>query len=192
MAQISTVTVGSDTASVYALTSNAVTDADAFWNVRIGAEATAWAAGSADDKARCLSAAADWIDRSQMFSGQKTSSSQPREWPRDGASCDGTSLTDGTTPDDIASACFWLAGKIIVDNSAASSPGTSSNVRSAKAGTAKVEFFSQTVGDRLPTTANDYLACYNDSDIESLGGRATGISSTTAFDSDDFLRSQHL
>lgn len=192
MGQISTVTVGSDSFSVYALTSDPVADATSYHNVRIGANSTAFLALIDDDKRRCLVAASDWIDRSQEFSGTKTSSSQPRDWPRDNATCDGTAVTSGTTPDDIANACFWLAGAIASNNDADESAGTSSNVRSAKAGSAKVEFFSQTVGDRLPTVANDLLACYNDSDIESLGGRATGISSTTAFDSDDFLRSQHL
>lgn len=192
MGQISTVTVGSDSASVYALTSNALTDADSFWNLRIGADATAWAAGSDDDKERCLNSASDWIDRSQDFSGEKTVAAQDREWPRDGASCSGTAIDDGTTPDALALACFWLAGQIIVNNSIQAGEGTGSNVRSAKAGTAKVEFFSQTAGNRLPQTAYDYLACFNDSAIDSLGGTATGIDRTTAFDSDDFLRSGPL
>jgi len=188
MGTIATVTIGTDTFSVYALTANAVTDADSFWNVRIGAAATAWAAGSADDKARCLVVASDWIDRSQDFSGTKTVSTQEREWPRDNATCDDETVTSGTTPDELAYATFWLAGQIIVDNSAADSEGTSSNVKSAKAGSAKVEFFSQTDGNRLPQTAHDYVACYNDTDIASLGGTATGITESTAFDSDDYLR----
>lgn len=189
MGTISTVTIGTDTFSVYALTSNAVTDCDSFWNVRIGAAATAWAAASAADKARCLAMASDWVDRASDFSGTKTVSTQPRDWPRDSASCGDDSVTSGTTPDSLAYATFWLAGQIIVDNSAADSDGTGSNVRSAKAGSAKVEFFSQTSGNRLPQTAFDYVACYYDSDLASLGGTATGITETTAFDGDDYLRS---
>ncbi len=192
MGTIATVTVGSDSASVYALTSNALTDADSFWNLRIGADATAWAAGSDDDKERTLLVASDWIDRSQTFSGTKTVAAQAREWPRDNAICDGVAVASGTTPDDLALACFWLAGQLLVNNSLAGGEGTGSNIRSAKAGSAKVEFFSQTQGNRLPQTAYDYLACYGDDDIASLGGRATGIDKTTAFDGDDYLRSQPL
>ena len=192
MGQTATVTIGSDSFTVYSLTSDPVADATSFWNVRIGAEATAWAAANNDDKRRCLVASSDWIDRSQDFTGTKTSDSQPREWPRDGATCSGTPVTDGTTPDNLAFACFWLAGQILLDNSATSSTGTGSNIRSAKAGSAKVEFFSATSGTRLPQTAHDYLACYGDSDIASLGGTATGISGSTAFDSEDYLRSDFL
>jgi len=188
MGTVVTVTVGTDTFSVYALTANAVTEADSFWNVRIGAAATAWAAASADDKARCLVLASDWIDRASEFSGTKTVSSQPREWPRDNAYCGDDAVASGTTPDNLAYACFWLAGQLIVDSSLADGEGTGSNVKSAKAGTAKVEFFSQTSGNRLPQTAFDYVACYYDSDLASLGGTASGITETTAFDSEDFLR----
>lgn len=187
MGQISTVTIGSDSFSVYALTSDPVSDADSFWNLRIGTAATAWAAASADDKARCLVSAADWIDRGMKFSGEKTAS-QPREWPRDGADCDGTAVTDGTTPDALALANFWLAGQIIVDTDAAASDGTGSNVKSAKAGSAKVEFFSATSGTRLPLTVVDYIGCYTGASSIS-GGTATGVSDSTAFDECDFNRS---
>ncbi len=193
MGMTATVTIGADTFTVYSLTSDPVADATSYHNVRIGAKSTAFLAlSSDDDKKRTLVSASSWVDRSQEFSGTKTSSSQPREWPRDGASCDGTSVTDGTTPDDIANATFWLAGAVSEDNNADEGEGTGSNVRSARAGTAKVEFFSQKSGNRLPTTAHDLLACYNDRDHDSLGGTATGITDTTAFDSDDFLRSQPL
>ena len=192
MGQISTVTIGSDTFSVYALTSDPVADATSYHNVRIGAKSTAFLALTDDDKKRCLVAASDWVDRSQEFSGTKTVAAQAREWPRDNATCDGTAVTSGTTPDDIANATFWLAGAVASDNDADEGEGTASNIKSAKAGSAKVEFFSQTSGNRLPTPAHDLLACYNDRDVDSLGGRATGITDTTAFDSDDYLRSQHL
>lgn len=191
MGQTATVVLGGDSFVVYSLTSDANADALSFWNVRIGAAATAWAAASTDDQNRCLVSASDWIDRAMEFSGTKTVAAQPRDWPRDGTDCDGTSVTSGTTPDNLALATFWLAGQVIVDNDAASSPGTGSNVKSARAGTAKVEFFSATDGTRLPLTAVDYIGCYAGGGNIS-GGTATGTDSSSAFDDCDFDRSAPL
>lgn len=193
MGTIATVTVGSDTFSVYALTAAAVTDADSFWNVRIGAQATAWAAASADDKARALAVASDWIDRASTFTGTKTVAAQDRKWPRDNATCDSTAVADGTTPDDLAYATFWLAGLILTDKAAQDSSSTGSNVKSAKAGSAKVEFFSSTLndGNRLPQTAHDYISCYFESP-SIIGGTASGVTTTSAFDACDAKRSEPL
>jgi hypothetical protein len=194
MGTIATVTIGSDDFSVYALTSSAVADATSWFNGRLGAGATAWAAASADDKARALVMASDWIDRAlgPFFTGAKTVSTQAREWPRDGATCDGTAITDGTTPDSLAYATFFLAGELLQDASAAAGTGTGLNVKKAKAGSAEVEFFSSTLGGasdtRLPVTAMDYLGC-----LTSAGTSITGFSSG-ARDSDfcetDFERSE--
>lgn len=190
MGQISTVTVGSDTASVYALTSNALADADSFHNVRLGAGTTAWNAAIDDDKERALLLASDWIDRSSTFSGTKTVEAQPRAWPRDGATCDGESVADGSVPDPLALATFWLAGQLLVDNDGADSEGTSSNVKSAKAGSAKVEFFSATSGNRLPKTAHDYVGCYLTGGATIITPMVSGADGESAFDECDFGRSE--
>jgi hypothetical protein len=191
MGLIDTVTIGTDTESVYALTlAAAVADGDSFWAVRLGAAATAWGAATADQKAAALIMASDWIDRAVVFSGSKTVSTQPRAWPRDGATCDGTAVTDGTVPDELAWATFWLAGQILVDNEATSSAGTGSNVKSAKAGSAKVEFFSATDGNRLPLTAHDYVGCFLESGNTIITPGISGTGNSSAFDCDDFERSE--
>ena len=187
MGTIATVTIGSDTFSVYALTANANDDADSFWNLRLGPQRTAWEDASEDNQNRALVVASDWIDRALTFTGTVTVAGQDRAWPRDNAKCDDVSVNDGTTPDDLARATFWLAGAILADESLAGGGGTGSNVKSAKAGTAKVEFFSATSGVRLPQTAHDYLSCYMDSS-SIVGGTATGVTSTTSFDECDFRR----
>ncbi len=187
MGTIATVTIGSDSFSVYALTSDANTDCDSFMNVRLGAGRTAWEAAVEDDQNRALVVASDWIDRALVFSGEKTVAAQPREWPRDGATCGGDTVAAGTTPDELAYATFWLAGQVLADTSLADGSGTGSNVKSAKAGSAKVEFFSATDGTRLPQTAHDYVACFSSGGSIS-GGTATGTTATTAFDACDFDR----
>lgn len=193
MGTIATVTIGTDTFSVYAKTSNAVTDATTFFNGLLGAEATAFAAATTDNKKRGLVMAADWIDRAvgQQFSGTKTVSTQGREFPRDGATYWGTALTDGTTPDNLANAEFWLAGRLLLDSAAAAGTGTGSNVKEVKAGSASVAFFSATLGSssdtRLPITAMDYLRGYFDSaGVTGAAGVDTGTSGESAFADDDF------
>ena len=65
MAVIDTITIGADSFSVYALTLTfAVAETTTFFNGRLGAEATAWAAAvtaGVDDEKRALAAAADWV-----------------------------------------------------------------------------------------------------------------------------------
>lgn len=183
MAIVDTITIGSDTFSVYALTAgNAVTETTTFWNGRLGAERTAWDAAVTagnDDEKRALAAAADWLDRASIFSGSVTVDGQARAFPRDGATngCTGDSITDGTTPDDIFSAQAYLAGVILGDNAAAASAGQGGNIKKAKAGSAEVVFFKPTEGTasdtRLPVVANDYVKCYTDA------GSASGIAGPT-------------
>lgn len=197
MGTISTVTIGSDTFSVYALTVNPVADATTYFNGRLGTDATAWSAATADNKARALVMAADWIDRAvgPQFSGTKTVSTQPREWPRDSATDNGTAITDGTTPDLLATAEFWLAGQLLLNANLASGSGTGSNVKEAKAGSAAVIFFTPTIGGatdtRLPITAMDYLKRFFGADTGSLAvGSSSGTDSSSAFSPCDFDRSE--
>lgn len=195
MGQIATVTIGSDTFSVYALTSDAVVDATTFFNGMLGAAATAWGAATTDNRKRALVMAADWIDRALVFTGTKTVSTQPRAWPRDGASCSGTAVTNGTTPDNIARAEFYLAGALLVDSSTGTGTGTGSNVKTAQAGSASVTFFGPTIGTgldtRLPIVAMDYLKCYLSGAGQTLAaGVATGTDCDSEFDEDDYTLSE--
>lgn len=202
MAVVDTITIGADSFSVYALTlTNAVAETTSFWNGRLGAEATAWAAAvtaGLDDEKRAMAAAADWMDRALRFSGTKTVATQPRSWPRDSADngCTGDDVADGTTPDDIFYTQAWLAGAILVDNAAAASGGQGSNTKRAKAGTAEIEFFRSTEGSsddtRLPQVAHDYAKCYLDG--AGSGGVsipfAGGTSQGSSFADGDFDRSE--
>jgi hypothetical protein len=197
MGTVSNVTIGTDVFSVYALTADPVADATSFWNGRLGAEATAWGAATSDNRKKALVTASDWIDRAvgSLFSGTKTVDSQPREFPRDGASYCGTAVPDGTTPDALAFATFWLAGALLVNSSLAGGSGTGSNVKRAKAGSAEVEFFSPTIGSatdtRLPVTAMDYLKClFSGAGVSIAAGMSSGVSSSSAFGPCDFKRSE--
>ncbi len=202
MAVIETLTIGSDTYSVYSLTSpNAVADTTTFWNGRLGAEKTAWdaaVAAAADDEKRALVAAADWIDRALNFTGTKTVAAQPRAWPRDNATNCGLSVAAGTTPDDLFRAQAWLAGFILVDNDAVTSEGEGSNVKAVGAGTANVKFFRPTDGTvsdvRLPQVAHDYTVCYTEASLSGgLGGAtSSGTNTSSSFCEKDFRLNEGL
>jgi hypothetical protein len=196
MGTVSTVTIGTDTVSVYNL-DDGDTPAEnlaSFWNVRLGDVATAVGAGSTDDLNRALLIASDWLDRAITFSGTKTVATQDRAWPRDGATCDGTAITDGTTPGELAFATFWLAGQLLVDPTIADSAGQGSNVKKVGAGSASVEFFTPTIGSgldiRIPRVAFDYVKCLQGGSTTNAGGVASGTGSESAFSEDGFGRSE--
>lgn len=196
MGLVSTVTIGTDVFSVYALTADPVADATSFWNGRLGADSAAWTAATSDNKKRALVMASDWIDRAlgELFSGEKTVDSQPRAFPRDGASYCGVAVADGTTPDALAYATFWLAGQLLLDATLASGSGSGSNIKQAVAGSASVTFFQPTINStkdtRLPITAMDYLKCLLSGAGSAAGvGMASGVDGSSAFSPCDFQRS---
>jgi hypothetical protein len=193
MAVIDTVTIGTDSWSVYALVSTeAIANTDSFWAGRLGAEATAWAAATANEKIQAVVMAADWMDRALIFTGTKTVATQARAWPRDNASnsCDGTSVTSGTTPDDIFNTQCALAGQVLVSAAAAGSSGEGTNIRKVGAGTAQVQFFRPTEGTstdvRLPQVAHDYSKCFTEASGGIAGPTASGTNTCSAFSADDF------
>ncbi len=195
MAVISTITIGADTFSVYALTADPVADADSYLAARIG---STWSAATTLEKQQSIISAARMLDRSVNWSGEKTVATQPREWPRDGATCDSESVTDGTTPDVIATAEFELANILFLDATVQDSAGTGSNVKVVKAGSATVEFFTPTIGveggeTRLPTTVNDLVMCYLDSSVVTSTSFGTDDSDNDpGYDKDCFDLTQGL
>lgn len=196
MASVETVTISGNDYSVYALTSDPVADADAYFAARL--EATDWTGATADQKAQGLVTAFRMINRGPRFSGTKTVDSQEGEWPRNSATCNGAAVTDGTTPDDIANGQFELALALLSDATIQDSPGAGSNVRVAQAGSARVEFFRPTIGSigrdtRYPQVVHEILSCYFAGSTASLGIFVDGVDASnvderSAFDSasDDF------
>tara|TARA_R110002153_G_scaffold104852_1_gene243008 strand:- start:22865 stop:23467 length:603 start_codon:yes stop_codon:yes gene_type:complete len=193
MAVIDTVTIGTDSWSVYALVlTEAIANTDSFWAGRLGAESTAWAAATANEKIQAVVTAADWMDRALIFTGTKTVATQDRAWPRDNAanSCDDTTVASGTTPDAIFDAQSWLAGSVLVSTAAAAAATQGSNIKSAKAGSAEVVFFKPTLGTgadvRLPQVAHDYTKCFTQSAANISGPTITGTGTASSFCANDF------
>ena len=191
MAQVATITIGSNSYSVYGITSDALDDANDYLAARLGAGA--WTDASSSDKKRALVSAVRFLDRAVIWSGTQTDTAtpQPLQWPRDGASCGGTSVASGTIPDNFAYAQFEIALALLNDSSVQDGTGTGSNVKRVKAGSAEVEFFTPTIGaefeTRLPTVANDLVGCYIASDLGlgSLSYGTTDADGESSFDNCD-------
>lgn len=186
---VETITIGSDTFSVYGQgNADPVADADSYFAAVFG---ETWSALTTLQKQQALVSAARLMDRAVLWSGSKSVATQPRQWPRDGATdaCTGTSVTDGTIPDGIVFGQFELAGSIAADSGLLSSPGSGSNTKRVKAGSAEVEFFSPTQGTnletRLPQNVHDLVACFRDGAggiLPSSGSLSSGTGDDSAFD----------
>lgn len=196
MAIISTITISTVVYSVYAETADPVQDALDYLVGKIG---STFADATQLQQEQALISAARMLDRSVEFTGDETTSGQPRAWPRDGAAnnCTGEDVTDGTTPDDIAFAEYELADILWLDADVAASSGTGSNVKRVKASSAEVEFFTGTSGTgdetRLPTVVNDLAGCYVENSGISGGSWGTSdAEGVVGYDPDDFDLSQGL
>lgn len=187
MAVVADIVIGAVTYKVYGLTSDAVQDADDYFGARLGA--TAWTGATTLQKQQALVTSARFLDRGMLWSGKKTSSTQPLQWPRDGAMCRGDAVADGTIPDDIARGEFELALALLEDESIQDSSG--SNQKRVKAGSAEVEFFRPTEGDagRFPVPVQELVACYGAGSATAAGPFADGTDpdnadEATSFDSE--------
>lgn len=197
MAVIATITIGAVDYSVYALTSDALADADDYLAAKIG---STWSTASDLQKQQALISAARFMDRAVLWSGDKTVDAQPREWPRDGAvdGCNGDeAVPDGTTPDAIAHGEFELADLLFLDATIQASTGTGSNVKKVKAGSAEVVFFTGTSGTseetRLPTQVNDLVSCFIEgSEVAGFSWGTTDADGDAGYTEDDFDLTQGL
>lgn len=119
-----------------------------------------------------------------------TFTAQTALFPRTGLTdCDAQAVATNIIPGEMTFAQIELAFNISVDSEVETSSGTGSNVKSAKAGSAEVEFFRGGVGDdgrtasRFPTEVHEYIRCF-------LGGSGTpgqafGTDDCSQFDDGD-------
>lgn len=186
MGVVETVTISAVTYEVYGLgNANPVGDADEWFGGRLGV--SAWTAATADQKAQALVTARRMMDRRPIWTGTKTDPAQGTELPRDGMTCDGEAVADGEPfPDNIVYGEFELALALLEDESIQDSSGTGSNVKSAAAGSAKVEFFRPTINGpndlAFPVQVMEYIGCYFDSSNIGTGGVVTGTDVDSEFD----------
>lgn len=185
---VATITISGTAHSVYGLTSSAVADANAYFAARLGA--SAWTDAAVSLKNQALVTAVRFLDRGVIWSGDQTDPDTPQalQWPRDSATCRGETVTDGTIPDNIVHGEFELALALLEDESVQDSTGTGDNVKSAKAGSAKVEFFKPTAGStqetRFPTVVDELVGCYSAGSASSSAPYVNGVNDPEHNDQD--------
>lgn len=146
------------------------------------------AADSGNKKAAHVSATR-WLDRAN-WQGQKTDLVTPQslEHPRTGL----TDKDDNVVADDavhitVEEACYELVEYLLGDPALTGSPDSGSNVRSAKAGSAEVEFFKPTEGSypRFPTEANELIRYFLEGSSGISAPYAPGVDAESQFDDGD-------
>lgn len=191
MGQIVTVTIGTGSYSVYALTSNALSDANNYFLA--DSAGTSWASASADDRKKALVTAFRLFERLH-WDGAKQVGGQVTQFPRTGLSCDGESVPDGI-PDRLVQGEFEMALLILTDPTILANKTTRSDVRRVQAGTAAVEFFLAPTGEEtiLPTVVMQLVSCFLSGAANSIGiAFASGVDLDSVFTDTDFERSDGL
>lgn len=182
---LTTLTLGANNYISYA----SVAEADAYLAADPVRGAT-WAGLTNDQKIINLVASTRRMDLLD-YSGTKVSATQEREWPRTGATCDGTPVTDTDVPIQLQDATILNAGSIAIDPTNANQGSSGSNVKRVQAGTAQVEFFqptTQTSGTALQDdTAFEVVRCLlagngaTASDGSVLGAKTFGNDGVSSF-----------
>lgn len=189
MGTVATVSIGTVDYDVYALTSDALGDANAYHKGSLGT--TSWDDADNNTRKKALITATRMLDRAR-WSGAKQGDPQATQWPRTGATCYGEIVADGT-PDAIAHGTFALALALLEDESIQDKRTTRTDIRSVAAGSAQVEFFQPLPGEetRFPTVVQELVGCFL-AGIFPVAGLpyASGTDEDSSFGEDDFERSE--
>jgi len=148
---------------------------------------------SADANAnkRALVSAARWLDRGRWL-GTKVDPDQALafEFRAGLITCDGVPVPTNEIAPGVVEAAYELANYLLSDASLPGQRDNGSNVRTAAAGSARVEFFRPTSGPGTgaglyPREVLELMRCYITSGT-AASGEAFGDDQDSQFDSDDF------
>lgn len=160
------VTIGTASYDVY----TSVAEATDYLNADM-ARHSVWSAASDDNKKRGLVSATRLIQQAPQWNGQAPSPSD-------------------ASPDlDLKAATSLLAADIVAKPSLSSGASTASNVKSAGAGSAKVEFFKPVSGNLFPDVVMSLLAplwANLSGGTLSVGGMVSGTCQQSRFDETDY------
>jgi hypothetical protein len=187
MSSVSTVTIGADTYNVYGTQAEIKT----YLAGRLGT--LAFDDANSTDRKKAHVQATRWIDRIRWEGlPTDTTTPQPLEWPRTGATdCNDIAIGTAVVPDEICWAVAELVLIILGDNTASDKGSTSSNIKRLGAGSAQIEFFRTGdaqggKGTPLPTAAWDLVKCFAGSgDAANSGAIGSGTDACSQFDDDD-------
>lgn len=161
--------------------------ADTYMAARLGN--TAWKGASSGDKDKSLVSATRYLDR-QNWINQRTDilTPQPLEFPRTGlVDKDGTAVSSATVPVIVEEANYEMALILLEDATASENATSGSNVKAVGAGSAKVEFFRQVTGTKLPTTIQELIGLWLEGSgvAAATGNLASGTGECSTFEDSD-------
>lgn len=135
-----------------------VANADTYFDDAI--HGTTWEDADPTDKAKALVTAYRMLDRVR-WAGDRTVSSQAQDWPRTGLTdLEGNEIDSGSVPQFVIDAQCELALSLLSDATVQTNSDTGSNIRSLKAGSAEIEFFTSQSGPRFPTIVHELIGYY--------------------------------
>lgn len=172
------ITVGTDT---YV----SVTDASTYFKLAIHADA--WFSASSVDKEKALATATRSLDR-QDWQGEKyqEAPTQGLEFPRSGlVDKNGVAVDETTVPDEIIDATCEYGLALIEDASIQDQSSTGSNIKKLVAGSAEIEYFRGTIGQRFSTIIFELIGLWLAGNSSYSGPFVSGADNESGF-SDTF------
>ncbi len=138
-----------------------VADADEYFNTRLNSDA--WLNADTATKEAALIQATRTIDVLYDWSGEKTSSDQPLDWPRSGVyDCDGNELDENTIPEAVENATCEEAIYLISGDPLTTPSLISQGFKRAKLGDMEIEVADSSsliLPDKIASMARDFLDC---------------------------------
>jgi len=146
-----------------------------------------WAAIADAKKDQGLVEATRVLER-EHWSGAKEDPLQDLDFPRTGLTCNSEDVTAAESLETIKTAQFEYALDIIAKPAIlnVNDPTGLNNIKSAGAGSAKVEFFSPSKSSKYPETVKDIINCFlAGSSAEVTGSYVSGACDDSSFDDPD-------
>jgi hypothetical protein len=176
--------------TTFAVMNTSLVSAAQYLEAAIGPGADAWRAlitAGNDDQAGRLLVQATRILYSLGWSGTLTDSTQKTAWPRNGATkSDGTTITDGTTPEQVIWAEAELAAQLAVNPTLPNATDAGSNIARIKAGPVELEYFKATTNNdtaiMLPKPVWDLVSPFLASSATITRSTSSGLCDESHFD----------
>lgn len=162
-------------------------EADVYFNLSI--RSGNWDLFDALKKQQALVEATRILDRMPWL-GEKESEAQALQFGRTGLTYNGKAIDAAESLLIAMDAQFEYAYALLTDPKILNAADASgSNLKSAKAGSARVEFFRATKGGRLPTAVNDIIGEFKNGSTGGVG-LVSGNCDETAFESGQYNKSR--
>ena len=156
-----------------------VTDANTYFEHMI--HAALWNDASDDTKTSALVSATSSLDR-QDWLGEKFDVGQTLDFPRSGLTdAEGNEVDETTVPQEVLDATCEYALGLIGDTELASEANTGNNFKKLVAGSAEVEYFRGSNGQRFPTIVMELIGLWLEANSLISGPFVSGADNVSGY-----------